>query len=475
MMMQPVFSYCVFGVGIILKMLFSEDSANTLHKYNVDATLGVFLGLASLLLLTIRLTHRSFKNMTRRQRVASFCRLVISMCHVIVGFLLSDVSLQAALAVHAALCAIYVGIDVAKHHRKNMMYLQILSKKAWEEDEQAQREEEAAEAAGMSENSHPIRNDAYLYESGKNDVVRLTRGLSDRKIQIPSKFASSSQLPVTRGASGLRRMSTADAGGMIQLKNFRSEGKIQLPRKASFSSRSLHPSEEDSIAVSLPKKQRVVVVKRRSKSNQSPSEGAPHIHVSRQFHSSVDVIRNRTSSPIAAVRNKSSGSIVKNQDGKYVLERVVETKDGERKIQHAVLHKVLRRKSKTDEKDREQDNGGGSGGHGDHARKKIIVRKIKSSSNALHRHEEVSEDVASALEEQQEDQEEERVNIDRRNSNPSVVFMEDEENDATGSSDLEGQPIVRKISLNRSSIAMGRAGSITLTGSPSVNQNKKAT
>ena len=434
MLMQPVLSYCIFGVGMIIKMLLAEDIDDTLHEQESDRTLGIFLGLASILLLLIRLTHRTKWTMTTARWVTAFCRLVIALGHLLVGFYLGHpMDVQVSLYSHAALCVAYVLVDALKYHDKDFLYLKIWSASAREDEDsviivESQHEEDDL---ALSSTVHSVK--------GSDSVVVLNRNLSeakilipegpnDRKIQIPRRFASSSSIPGIVGGIGgaadlngtkriqvQRRPSDGKillprkhsegkillprrpSEGKISLTRIQSEAKIQLPRTMSSSSFLTRSSSRNSLSGDdgeRLKVKRIGTGKRKTldvatglRAPVTVTSPSNHINISRQYKSSTDIGHSRISAgQIRSISSLSSsttssptphGAVVKNDKGQFVLEQVVPTEDGGTRVQHTVLQRVVTKKSKK----ATEGLGNGSFSSSDNIPNSIVVRRVKSSGN----------------------------------------------------------------------------------------------
>lgn len=415
MMMQPVLSYCVFGVGMIIKMLLAEDIEDTLQEQESDRTLGIFLGFASLLLVFIRLTHRTKFTMTRGRWITSGCRVVISIAHFFVGFYLGHpMHVHVAMFSHAALCASYVLIDAIKYSDKDILYLKIWSTQAREEEDSLSHvdshshhdEEESIQSSSHNSGVGKI-TESRPHHAGQNIVI--SRNLSEARIlstdapreggriHIPRRLSSSSAIVGLNAASGgiemsgskIIQMQRRKSDGKISLPTRRpSEGKISLPRKPSegklqltkrpsasklqiaqqkkadgtihlsgrtlssssylskLNSRSLSGESEGSGS------RKQIVVKRRNSrigdvpgGSKSPvmSPQGP-IKISRRFKSSTDI---QQVDAQTGQNRPPSGTVVKNEKGQFVLERMVETADGGTRIQHTLLHRVVAKKVKS--------------------------------------------------------------------------------------------------------------------------------
>jgi hypothetical protein len=440
MLMQPVLSYCIFGVGMIIKMLLAEDIDDTLHEQESDRTLGIFLGLASILLLLIRLTHRTKWTMTTARWVTAFCRLVIALGHLLVGFYLGHpMDVQVSLYSHAALCVAYVLVDALKYHDKDFLYLKIWSASAREDEDsviivESQHEEDDL---ALSSTAHSVKGSDTRLNSGHVVVLNrnlseakilIPEGLNDRKIHIPRRFASSSSIPGLVGGNGggadlngtkriqvQRRPSDGKillprkhsegkillprrpSEGKISLTRIQSEAKIQLPRTMSSSSFLTRSSSRNSLSGDdgeRLKVKRIGTGKRKSldvatglRAPVTVTSPSNHINISRQYKSSTDIGHSRISAgQIRSISSLSSsttssptphGAVVKNDKGQFVLEQVVPTEDGGTRVQHTVLQRVVTKKSKK----ATEGLGNGSFSSSDNIPNSIVVRRIKSSGN----------------------------------------------------------------------------------------------
>ena len=491
MMLQPVLSYCIFGVGMILKMLLSEDIDDSLHEQESDITLGIFLGLASLLLMFIRLTHRVRSTMNKGRWVTAFCRLVVSLGHFLVGFFLGHPRhVHISLSAHAALCAIYVLIDAAKYtSTTEILYLQIWTSQA--------REDDVVDVDNQSDISNHNQDGSSVSSTagggnGRGQTMHLTRNLSEAKIQIPGRFLSSSSIIDTSASNQPRggniQMTRKLSDGKILMTRRPSDGRIQLPQRSlSFASSSSMHSHPEGLG-EKPRKQ--VAMRRHSRSSESTSrptsppstKGSRHdrIRIARQFKSSTNIGGERGGSV-----SPSDGSVVKNEKGQFVLETMVMTPNGGQKVQHTVLHRVVTKKKNKNnkDKDKEKDNEGWGGGTTPNV---IVVRKIKSTSNATKPNNNSSslfEDTAKAalqnLEHDDADDDDEpqggndlepnnddkialKKNHGRKleTQGSSVIMVEDENEEA----DMLGEKQSSSVKIT----TLSRGASLTLSGSASL-------
>ena len=304
---------------MIIKMLLSEDTKDTLHEKESSQTMGIFLGLASLLLMFTRLTHRTRVTMVKDRWVTASCRLVVSIAHILIGFLGHSMDLNGSLAAHAAVCALSVVIDVVKYYRrKDFFYLKTWSSQAREIE--ADVNEELSEQQGYDSTKIESISEcesSSLEQPKVGQTIEVGRNLTETKIsltlppgaqriQIPSRYASSSA--IMSSGNQQRRVGThlprKSYDGKITLPGMSVE-KIQLPRKHSEGKITLpRMHSEGKIAV-----QRSLSTT--SYLNHSSSTGAGH----KQLKTDKVQLSRRPSDGKISVRRKISG------DGKISAKR----------------------------------------------------------------------------------------------------------------------------------------------------------
>jgi len=121
-MLNPIYSFCIFGTGVSIKLLLSDYSkvSPSYHRF----MLGIFIGLSAFSVVCIRLTHKVLLSMGGK--ISIFLRCCVAVSHIVVAvdsLYREHQRNTVVLAVHLALSAVFVCIDSYKYRQLDMFHM----------------------------------------------------------------------------------------------------------------------------------------------------------------------------------------------------------------------------------------------------------------------------------------------------------------------------------------------------------------